>query len=226
MRHSHGLPVGQSPLQQAARLRCGAAVRAENRPGRGGTCRSPETANATLGDADQRRISPFMTLGGPMLWASLMPAGGCAGDALWLFAIRAQVLSRGFDGDLGGIFAWRIARQGASTPFPGGCFSRTGMHQITSAHAGESAPAARYSGPEDARCPARQPIRTSSNRSVLRSSTTNLTRTYDALKSGIVEGPGRSPGGMWSSSSNFYEVQKYASHHRSLMVGLQHAWRA
>jgi tripartite ATP-independent transporter DctP family solute receptor len=197
LRHSHGLPV-ESPLHKRA-LEMWAAVRAET----GGRVDVQITRDggATLEMLTKGDLA-FMTLAGNAL-AALMPAADVQATP-YGFRNPAQVY-RALDGELGDYLRGELRAKGLYA-VPGGCFEN-GMHQITSATRPIRA-AADIQGLK-MRVPgssAYQDFFKSLGATIV---TTPLTRTYDALKSGLVE----AQDDPWDVVElfKFYEVQKYAS---------------
>jgi TRAP-type transport system periplasmic protein len=197
LRHQHGLPV-DSPLHKRA-LQMWAAIRMET----GGRVDVQITRD---GDASLEMVTKgdlaFTTLAGNGL-SSLMPAADVQATP-YGFRDPAQVY-RALDGELGAYLRDELRTKGIYA-IPGGCFEN-GMHQLTSAT---------------------KPIRTAADIQGLKMRvpgspvyqdffkslgaqivTTSLTRTYDALKSGLVE----AQDDPWDVVElfKFYEVQKYGS---------------
>lgn len=197
LRHSHGLPV-DSPLHKRA-LEMWAAIRAETR-GRVDV-QITRDGDATL-DMLTKGDLAFMTLAGNGL-ASLMPAADVQATP-YGFRNPAQVY-RALDGELGDYLRGELRAKGLYA-VPGGCFEN-GMHQITSAtrpiHTAGDFQGLKIRVPGS---PAYQDFFKSLGAQIV---TTNLTRTYDALKSGLVE----AQDDPWDVVElfKFYEVQKYAS---------------
>jgi len=197
LRHSHGLPV-DSPLHKRA-LEMWAAIRAET----GGRVDVQITRN---GDATLEMLTKgdlaFMTLAGNGL-ASLLPAADVQATP-YGFRNPAQVY-RALDGELGEYLRGELRTKGLYA-IPGGCFEN-GMHQITSA----TRPIRTAADIQGLKMrvpgtPAYQDFFKSLGAQIV---TTSLTRTYDALKSGLVE----AQDDPWDVVElfKFYEVQKYAS---------------
>ena len=157
--------------------------------------------NATL-DMLTKGDLAFMTLAGNGL-ASLMPAADVQATP-YGFRNPAQVY-RALDGELGDYLRGELRAKGLYA-VPGGCFEN-GMHQITSATR-PIRTAADFQGLK-MRVPG-SPVYQDFFKSLgAQIVTTNLTRTYDALKSGLVE----AQDDPWDVVElfKFYEVQKYAS---------------
>ncbi len=197
LRHQHGLPE-DSPLHKRA-LEMWSAIRTET----GGRVDVQITRN---GDANLDMLTKgdlaFMTLAGNAL-ASLMPAADVQATP-YGFRNPAQVY-RALDGALGDYLRDELRAKGLYA-VPGGCFEN-GMHQITSATR-PIRTAADFQGLK-IRVPG-SPVYQDFFKSLgAQIVTTNLTRTYDALKSGIVE----AQDDPWDVVElfKFYEVQKYAS---------------
>jgi tripartite ATP-independent transporter DctP family solute receptor len=197
LRHQHGLPE-DSPLHKRA-LQMWAAIRAET----GGRVDVQITrdGNASL-DMLTKGDLAFMTLAGNGL-ASLMPAADVQATP-YGFRNPAQVY-RALDGELGDYLRGELRTKGLYA-VPGGCFEN-GMHQITSATR-PIRTAADFQGLKIRvpGSPVYQDFFKSMGAQIV---TTNLTRTYDALKSGLVE----AQDDPWDVVElfKFYEVQKYAS---------------
>jgi len=144
----------------------------------------------------------FMTLAGNGL-ASLMPAADVQATP-YGFRDPAQVY-RALDGELGDYLRGELRSKGLYA-IPGGCFEN-GMHQITSAtrpiRTAADIQGLKMRVPGS---PAYQDFFKSLGAQVV---TVNLTRTYEALKSGLVE----AQDDPWDVVElfKFYEVQKCAS---------------
>src|SRR6266550_1837304 len=197
LRHSHGLPV-ESPLHKRA-LQMWAAVRAET----GGRVNVQITrdGDATLEMLTQGDLA-FMTLAGNGL-ASLLPAADVQATP-YGFRNPAQVY-RALDGELGDYLRGELRAKGLYA-VAGGCFEN-GMHQITCATR-PIRTAADIQGLK-IRVPGSQAYQDFFKSLGATIVTTSLTRTYDALKSGLVE----AQDDPWDVVElfKFYEVQKYAS---------------
>jgi TRAP-type transport system periplasmic protein len=197
LRHQHGLPE-DSPLHKRA-LEMWAAIRAET----GGRVDVQITRDGNAGlEMLTKGDIAFMTLAGNGL-ASLLPAADVQATP-YGFRNPGQVY-RALDGDLGAYLRGELRTKGLYA-IPGGCFEN-GMHQITSA-ARPIRTAADIQGLKMRvpGSPAYQDFFKSLGAQIV---TTNLTRTYDALKSGLVE----AQDDPWDVVElfKFYEVQKYAS---------------
>jgi len=197
LRHQHGLPE-DSPLHRRA-LQMWAAIRTET----GGRVDVQITrdGNASMDMLTKGELA-FMTLAGNAL-ASLMPAADVQATP-YGFRNPAQVY-RALDGALGDYLRGEL-RSKDLYAIPGGCFEN-GMHQITSAtrpiRTAADIQGLKMRVPGS---PAYQDFFKSLGAQIV---TTNLTRTYDALKSGLVE----AQDDPWDVVElfKFYEVQKYAS---------------
>ena len=197
LRHQHGLPE-DSPLHKRA-LQMWAAIRAET----GGRVDVQITrdGNANLDMLTKGELA-FMTLAGNAL-ASLLPAADVQATP-YGFRDPTQVY-RALDGDLGAYLRGELRTKDLYA-IPGGCFEN-GMHQITSAtrpiRTAADIQGLKMRVPGS---PAYQDFFKSLGAQIV---TTNLTRTYDALKSGVVE----AQDDPWDVVElfKFYEVQKYAS---------------
>jgi tripartite ATP-independent transporter DctP family solute receptor len=196
LRHNHNLPV-ESPLHKRA-TEMWAAIRAET----GGRV----DVQITRGDAGLDMLVKgdlaFMTLAGNGL-ASLVPAADVQATP-YGFRNPAQVYAA-LDGDLGDYLRGELRAKGLHA-IPGGCFEN-GMHQITSTHR-PIRNAADFQGLKIRvpGSPVYQGFFTSLGAEVF---TMNLTKTYDGLKSGLVE----AQDDPWDVVELFklYEFQKYAS---------------
>lgn len=197
LRHSHNLPV-DSPLHKRA-TEMWAAVRAET----GGKVDVQITREADFNlDTLVKGELAFMTLAGNGL-ASLVPAADVQATP-YGFRNPAQVYSA-LDGELGEYLRGEL-RAKSLYAIPAGCFEN-GMHQISSTtrpiRSAADLQGLKMRVPGS---PAYQDFFKSQGAQIL---TTPLTRTYDALKSGMVEAQ-EDP---WDVVElfKFYEVQKYAS---------------
>ena len=196
LKHNHNLPV-ESPLHKRA-TEMWAAVKAETN-GR-------VDVQISRGDAGLDTLVggglAFMTLAGNSL-SAMLPAADVQATP---YGFRnPQQVYKAMDGDLGAYLTQELRAKGVYA-IPGGCFEN-GMHQIT--------------------CTTK-PIRNAADLQGLKMRipgstvyqdffrslgaqvfTMNLTRTYDALKSGMVE----AQDDPWDVVElfKFYEFQKYAS---------------
>ena len=196
LHHNHNLPE-ESPLHKRA-TEMWAAVKAETN-GR-------VDVQISRGEAGLDKLvggePAFMTLAGNAL-AALLPAADVQATP---YGFRnPQQVYRAMDGDLGAYLTQELRAKGLYA-VPGGCFEN-GMHQIT--------------------CTTK-PIRSAADLQGLKMRipgstvyqdffrslgaqvfTMNLTRTYDGLKSGMVE----AQDDPWDTVELFkmYEIQKYAS---------------
>ena len=196
LRHNHNLPV-ESPLHKRA-TEMWAAVKAETN-GR-------VDVQITRGDAGLDMLVDgglaFMTLAGNGL-SAILPAADVQATP---YGFRnPQQVYRAMDGDLGAYLTQELRSKGLYA-IPGGCFEN-GMHQLT--------------------CTTK-PIRNAADLQGLKMRipgstvyqdffrslgaqvfTMNLTRTYEGLKSGMVE----AQDDPWDVVElfKFYEIQKYAS---------------
>src|SRR5258708_8712938 len=197
LRHQHGLPV-DSPLHKRA-LQMWAAIRTET----GGRVdvQITQDGNASMDMLTKGELA-FMTLAGNGL-ASLMPVADVQATP-YGFRNPAQVY-RALDGALGDYLRGEL-RSKDLYAIPGGCFEN-GMHQITSAtrpiHTAADIQGLKMRVPGS---PAYQDFFKSLGAQIV---TTNLTRTYDALKSGVVE----AQDDPWDVVElfKFYEMQQYSS---------------
>jgi len=197
LKHSHNLPV-ESPLHKRA-TEMWAAVRAETNGrvdvqiDRGADTGLDTLVNGGLG---------FMTLAGNGL-AALVPAADVQATP-YGFRNPAQVYAA-LDGALGAYLRDEMRAKGIYS-IPGGCFEN-GMHQLTcSTKPIRSAADLQGLRMRIPGTPAYQNFFKSLGAEI---TTVNLTRTYDALKSGQVE----AQDDPWDVVElfKFYEVQKYAS---------------
>jgi tripartite ATP-independent transporter DctP family solute receptor len=196
LRHNHNLPT-ESPLHKRA-TEMWAAIRAET----GGRV----DVQISRGDAGLDMLVQgdlaFMTLAGNGL-ASLVPAADVQATP-YGFRNPAEV-HRALDGDLGAYLRTELLAKQIYA-IPGGCFEN-GMHQITSTSKPIRTPAdlqgikMRVPG-----TPFYQDFFKSMGAQIV---TMNLTRTYDGMKSGLVD----AQDDPWDVVElfKFYEVQKYAS---------------
>src|SRR5882672_5599684 len=196
LKHSHNLPE-DSPLHKRA-VQMWAAVKAETNG------RVDVQIVHTDGGLDNlvKGDLAFTTLAGNGL-ASLLPAADVQATP-YGFRNPGQVY-RAMDGALGEYLRGEL-RAKAIYAVPGGCFE-SGRHQITSATR-PIRTAADFQGLK-IRVPG-SPVYQDFFKSLgAQIVTTNLTRTYDALKSGLVE----AQDDPWDVVElfKFYEVQKYAS---------------
>ena len=197
LKHSHGLPT-ESPLHKRA-TEMWAAVKAETN-GRV-DIQIDLNANGGLDNLVNGGIA-FVTLAGNGL-ASLVPAADVQATP-YGFKNPAEV-HKAIDGPLGTYLAEELTAKGVHA-IPGGCFEN-GMHQLTS-NAKPIKAASDLQGLK-MRIPG-TPVYQDYFRSMGAVITTvNLTKTYDALKSGQVE----AQDDPWDVVElfKFYEVQKYAA---------------
>ncbi len=194
--HNHNLPV-ESPLHKRA-VEMWAAVKAETQ-GR-------VDVQITRGDAGLDKLVggglAFMTLAGNGL-SSLVPAADVQATP-YGFRNPAQVYAA-LDGDLGAYLREEIRTKGLYA-VPGGCFEN-GMHQITSTNR-PIRTAADFQGLK-IRVPGSPEYQSFFKSLGADVHTMNLTKTYDGLKSGLVE----AQDDPWDVVELFklYEFQKYAS---------------
>lgn len=197
LKHSHNLPV-ESPLHKRA-TEMWAAVRAETN-GRVDV-QIDRGADAGLDTLVNGGLA-FMTLAGNGL-AALVPAADVQATP-YGFRNPGQVYAA-LDGALGAYLRDEMRAKGIYS-IPGGCFEN-GMHQLTcSTKPIRSAADLQGLRMRIPGTPAYQNFFKSLGAQI---TTVNLTRTYDALKSGQVE----AQDDPWDVVElfKFYEVQKYAS---------------
>jgi tripartite ATP-independent transporter DctP family solute receptor len=194
--HTHGLPV-ESPLHKRA-TEMWAAVSAQT----GGRVQVKVDRDAAGGlDNLIKGDIAFVTLAGNGI-AATVPAADVQATP-YGFRDPQQVYAA-LDGELGAYLRDELKTKGIYA-IPGGCFEN-GMHQITSNKPVRTAADLKGLKMRVPGTPAYQDFFKSLGAEI---TTVNLTRTYDALKSGQVE----AQDDPWDVVElfKFYEVQKYAS---------------
>jgi len=194
--HSHNLPL-ESPLHKRA-SELWAQVRAQTN-GRVDV-KVDRGSDGGLDNLMKGGIA-FVTLAGNGIAATVPVADVQATP--YGFRNPAQVY-HALDGDLGDYLRSELMAKGVYA-IPGGCFEN-GMHQITSNRPVRTAADLRGLKMRVPGTPAYQDFFKSLGAEI---TTVNLTRTYDALKQGVVE----AQDDPWDVVElfKFYEVQKYAS---------------
>jgi tripartite ATP-independent transporter DctP family solute receptor len=200
--HSHNLPV-ESPLHKRATELWAAVARETN--GRV-EVKIDRGADGGLDNLIKGNIA-FVTLAGNGI-AATVPAADVQATP---YGFRnPQQVYRALDGALGAYLRGELKAKGIYA-LPGGCFEN-GMHQITSNRPIRTAADLKGLKMRVPGTPAYQDFFKSLGAEI---TTVNLTRTYDALKSGQVE----AQDDPWDVVElfKFYEVQKYG-------IVTDHSW--